>query len=158
MRPVGTAEELERRRRRAVELVQHGEPVTQVAHYLGCNRSSIWRWEQKARKGPEGLDAKPHPGREPQLDDSDLREVEKLLVEGPQAHGWSTDLWTAKRVAVVIERYLGVRHHPEHVRRILKERLGWTSQKPERLARERDEREIESWKQGEFRNIKKRCT
>ena len=32
-----------------------------------------------------------------------------------------------------------MRFHPEHVRKVLKRRLRWTSQKPQRRARERDE-------------------
>jgi len=48
-------------------------------------------------------------------------------------------LWTAARVAQLIERHFQVRFHPEHVRKIRKHRLAWTSQKPQRRARERDE-------------------
>jgi transposase len=45
-------------------------------------------------------------------------------------------------VARLIERHFRISYHPEHVRKILKQRLGWTSQKPRRLARERDDKEV----------------
>jgi hypothetical protein len=33
---------------------------------------------------------------------------------------------------VLIERHFHIHYHPEHVRKILKGRLHWTSQKPRR--------------------------
>jgi transposase len=104
------------------------------------------------------LSAKPHPGRKRRLDDAQLQQLETLLLQGAQEHGWPNNLWTAGRVTQVIRRHFGIRLHPEHVRNILKRRLGWTSQKPERRARERNEKEIQRWQQEEFPRIKKRCS
>ena len=143
MRPVGTAEELQRRRLRAVELVQQGESPEDVAHFLGCGRSSVYTWVKLAREALAKLAAKPHTGPKPRLSAQQLRELEGLLRKGAKAHGWRTELWTAARVAEMIERHLHVRFHPEHVRKILKRRLNWTSQKPQRRAKERDEAAID---------------
>ncbi len=64
MRPYGNAAELERRRRRAMELWDEGESPTQIARFLGCSRTSLYRWRNTSRiLGPAGLAAKPHPGR-----------------------------------------------------------------------------------------------
>jgi transposase len=142
MRPIGTSQELERRRRRAVELVKQGESPDDVAHFLGCGRSSVYTWLKWERQAPEKLAARPQPGRPPRLDARQHRRLERLLLQGAKAHGWRTELWTAERVAVLIERHFGVRFHPEHVRKILKHQLGWTSQKPQRKAKERDEAAI----------------
>lgn len=139
MRPIGTAQELERRRRRAVELMQQGESPTDIARILGVCRTSLYRWRALARTSPDGLAARPHPGPTPRLTADQMTQLEALLKEGAEAHGWRTELWTAARVAELIERHFKVRFHPEHVRKILKRRLRWTSQKPQRRARERDE-------------------
>lgn len=155
MRPIGSAEELERRRRRAVQLLDHGESPTEIAHFLGCSRSSVYRWHASARAGPDGLVAKPHPGPKPKLDDAQLRELEELLKRGALAHGWQTDLWTASCVARIVRRHFGVKYHPEGLRPLLNKRLGWTSQKPVRRARERDEAEIRRWVREEFPRIKR---
>jgi transposase len=64
--------------------------------------------------------------------------LEALLLKGAKAHGWRTELWTADRVAALIERHFGICFHPEHARKILKRRLRWTSQKPQRKAKQRD--------------------
>lgn len=95
-----------------------------------------------AKADERGLDAKPHPGPKPRLTPEQLGELEALLLQGAKAHGWRTKLWTATRVAALIERHFAVHYHPEHVRKILKRSLGWTSQKPQRRAKERDEAAI----------------
>src|SRR5437868_10491653 len=144
MRPKGTPEELERRRRRAVELVERGESPTQVARILGVQTSSVHRWRRLARR-PHGLDARPAPGPTPGLSDYHLKKLERLLAQGAKRHGWPNELWTASRVARLIRERFGLSYHPEHVRKILKRRLGWTSQKPKRKARERNDQEVERW-------------
>src|SRR4051794_1040086 len=100
-RPLGTPDELERRRRRAVDLIQQGEAVTVVARILGVHRSSLFRWRQQALQTADGLAAQPHPGRPPALSDQQLRELEGLLRQGAQAHGWPNALWTCPRVAAL---------------------------------------------------------
>jgi len=143
---------LERRRRRAVELVEVGEERATVARVLGVHPKTLARWLRQARK-PGGLAARPAPGRPPGLNDLQLGQLEQLLLDGPRAHGWKNALWTAPRVARLIERFFGVTYHPEHVRRLLKRRLDWSSQKPRRKARERDDKEVERWLGDEFPRI-----
>ncbi len=143
MRPIGTAEELERRRRRAVQLVNEGEHPDDVARFLGCGRSSVYTWLKMQREAPADLTAKPHPGRTPGLNSSQLSQLEELLLEGAKAYGWRTELWTAARVAEVIRRHFGISYHPEHVRKIVKHRLHWTSQKPQKKAKQRNEAAID---------------
>src|SRR6476469_4328255 len=104
MRPPESAAELERRRRRAVALVDPGDSPSTVARILGVDRSSIYRWRQRARTPGDALQAKPHPGRPPLLSDAQLATLETLLRQGAKAHGWPTDLWTAERVTRLIRR------------------------------------------------------
>jgi transposase len=151
-RPIGTAPELERRRRRIVELVEAGESPSRLARLFGVHETSIHRWRRLARS-KAGLQAKPHPGRPPRLSDDQLAQLETLLLQGAQQHGWSNSLWTVRRVAVLIQRHFGVSFHPEHVRKILQQRLNGTSQKPQRRARERNDQEVERWKDDEFPRI-----
>jgi transposase len=135
---------LERRRRRGVALVNAGESPCVVARILGITRSSLRRWRRFARQ-PDGLAAKPALGPKPRLTVKQLASLETLLKEGAVAHGWPNHLWTCKRVAVLIQRHFGVRYHPAHVYRLLVQRLHWTSQKPQKRARERNLKEVERW-------------
>jgi transposase len=148
-RPFGTAEELERRRRHAVAAVEEGESPAVVARVVGVCRSSVHRWLAAARE-PGGLDAKPHPGPAPRLSRDQHQELESLLRDGAQAHGWANRLWTTARVAEVIQRHFGIAFHHDHVGRFLRARLNWSPQKPRRRARERDEAAIEHWKTDTF--------
>jgi len=151
-RPIGTAAELERRRRRAVELLDQGESPSTIARILGVHETSVHRWRRLARQGP-GLAAKPHPGRKPLLSDEQWLEVQRLLLQGAKHHGWANDLWTADRVAALIQRHFGVKYHPEHVRSVLKERFDFSSHKPALRPREQNDKEVERWKDDEFRRI-----
>jgi transposase-like protein len=63
MRPIGSATELEARRRRAAECFQIGESLRTVADRFGVNPSSVKRWKRAWREGGVGaLSAKPHAG------------------------------------------------------------------------------------------------
>ena len=146
MRPKGSAEELERRRWRAIALYEEGHSQAEVARMVGSSGSSVHRWRRMARR-KDGLAARPHPGKPRRLTRAQHRRLERELATGAAAHGWSGELWTASRAAVLIRRLFGVRYHVEHVRKILKER-------PERLARERDEAEIGRWIRRKFPRVK----
>ena len=92
------------------------------------------------------------------LNSDQLSTLVTELKKGAIVHGWPNELWTGERVAALIERLFGVRYTPDHVRVLLRERLGWNSQKPEKRGRERDEEEIERWRTEEYPRIKKRQT
>jgi transposase len=77
-----------------------------------------------------------------------------LLLQGPLAHGYRTNLWTTARIAELIQRKYGVQHHRDHVGRLMHS-LKWSPQKPERRALERDEKAIARWKQKDWPRIKK---
>jgi transposase len=150
-RPFGTPEELERRRHRGVALLRQGERVSVIARCLDVNRSSVYRWRQREAQG--NLAAQPHPHRPCQLTTEQHQQLESLLMQGAAAHGWPNALWTTARVAQLIQRHFGIRFHHDHVGRFLRRRLGWTPQKPQRRARERDEGAIARWKRDEFPRI-----
>ena len=156
MRPHGSQAALEARRRRAVAFLDQGHRVTDVARRIGCSHSSVVRWRDVvAEEGPAGLKAKPVPGCPAKLTARQRRRIPTLLVRGPLAWGFRTDLWTTPRIAEVIRRTFGVRYHPTHVGRLLFD-LGWSCQKPERRALERNEQAIAAWKGPTWRAIQKK--
>lgn len=155
MRIKGTPAELEARRRRAAELLGRGKDPNEVARIIGCSTGSVDRWKKALkRRGPEGLTAKPHPGPKPRLSVRDKRRLLSLLKKGSVAAGYPNDLWTCRRIADLIGRSFDVWYDPDHVWRILHS-LGWSSQKPEPRARERDEKQIERWRKRDWPRLKK---
>lgn len=156
MRPIGSAQALEVRRRLAGKLLLQGKGVREVARLVDAAPSSVSRWKQAlAEGGLEALRAKPHPGRTPQLTPEQKETLKQMLITGPLAAGFPTDLWTLARVAEVIARTFGVQYHPGHVWYLLRQ-LDFRPQKPERRARERDEAAIARWRQEDWPRIKKR--
>lgn len=155
MRPHGSPEQLEQRRRRALELLKHGWTLSAVAQRVGCSVGAVHLWRETYRKrGAAGLRAKPVPGRPPKLRSHQQRALTRLLLKGAVACGFSTELWTQRRVGQVIHQQFGVRYHPHHLWRFLTS-LGWSCQKPERRARERNEEAIAHWKRYVWPHIKK---
>ena len=155
MRLKGSAAELETRRRLAGRLLLEGRKIGEVAQILAASESSVRRWRRVVEKGGlEALKAKPHPGRKPRLNEKQKQRLVKVLLAGPRKAGYRTDLWTCPRVAEVIAKTFGVKYHPAHVWKILRS-LGWTPQKPEQRARERNETDIRRWRRQEWPRIKK---
>ena len=132
------------RRLRAAELFAAGVGQAEVARQLGVSRQSAHLWYQRWQAdGVEGLRSQGPTGPAPRLSDSQLHQVEQALLEG--ANGFVGELWTLDRIAMVVERLTGVRHHPAWVWALLRYRLGWTVQRPMRRAAERDQDGIDHW-------------
>jgi transposase len=147
---------LEARRLRAAELFAQGHTQAEVASELGVSRQSAHVWHTRfTQGGVDALRSRGPTGPDRKLSAAQLAQVEQALLAGAMANGFDTDLWTLERVAVVITQLTGVRYHPGHVWVILRSRLGWTLQRPERRASERDEEAIQRWMQQEWPRIKK---
>jgi transposase len=155
MRPRGSAKVLEHRRRRALTLLKEGLSLNSVSRRLACAASSVMRWRNAfRRRGPKAFEVRSSPGRPPKLTAIQQRRLVRLLLEGSLAQGYRTDLWTTVRIAEVIQQHFAVRYHPDHVGRLM-HKLGWTPQKPESRALQRDEEAVARWKRQEWPRIKK---
>ena len=156
MRPAGSPETLERRRHKAIALLAEGWSPVEVARQVHVDRRSVRRWRAAHdRDGPGGVASRPAPGRPSKLDAKARRRLEQLLLTGAHASGFPTDLWTCPRVGEVIHRTFDVEYHVDHLGRLLRS-LGWTPQKPERQARERDEAAIRRWVKVDWPRINKK--
>jgi transposase len=140
----------------AAELFRQGKRQVDVAEKLGVSQPTASRWHQLWLTGGRAALAGPgRAGRRPKLSDEQLAQVEAALVKGPKAHGFPTELWTLARVAEVIERVTGVRLGTTQTWAVLRERLGWSVQRPARRARERNDEAIATWVKEDWPRIKK---
>ena len=147
---------LEQRRLRAARLLQQGVHQSEVARRVGAHRQSVSRWAQQLEAaGLSGLRKAGRAGRKPRLRVEDLNKIERGLKRGPEALGYETGLWTAWRVAHLIEEECGVHYHASQAWRILRQ-LGWSCQRPTGRALERDEAKIRVWKQKRWPELKKK--
>src|SRR5947208_4036412 len=157
MRTKGSPDELEHRRQLAVRRYLEGHSADEIAEFLGISARSVWRWLASFRdRGPEGLTARPVPGRPPKLTVTQEKIVLRWLRGSPAEHGFATELWTARRLAQLIEEEFAIRFNPRSLSAWLKDR-GFTPQKPERVPRERDPEAIAAWLASDWPRIKKKA-
>lgn len=148
--------QLARRRRRAASLFERGCSVPEVVQRLGVARQVGYRWQDAWQAGGvAALASKGPAGPKARLGVEQTQQLVEALLEGPAAHGYKTQLWTLPRVRGLIQELTGVRYHPGHVWRVLGS-LGFSCQRPERRALERDEPAIRRWKRVEWPAIKKK--
>jgi transposase len=155
MRPQGSPAELERRRLRAIELLERDVPVHVVADRLGVDRRSVRRWKRAFRLGGrERLQARPVPGRPARLTARQRQTLVQWILKGPEAAGYRTALWTCRRIAHLVQRRWGVTYHPDHIGRLLRA-CGLSPQRPQPIAQERNDARIRHWVQVEWPRVKK---
>jgi transposase len=153
MRTKGSALELERRRRLAVQRIQEGYSGVQVAQILGVHPRTVYGWMAHYRQhGDPGLAAKQHPGRPPKLTRQRQGLVLGWLRKNPKSFGFGTELWTGRRVAQVIQRKFGVTYHPRYINEWLTGH-NITPQKPQKRPRERNDPLMQQWLRVEWRRI-----
>ena len=149
-------DEAVRRRVRAGRMLLAGKTPAQAAHAVGVARQTVYTWKALLDEGGiDALRAMPGRGRPARLDDEQLQALGRALLQSPTEHGFGTELWTLKRVGVLIERLYGVKFGQTHIWRILGG-LGFSAQKPERRAIERDEDAVQTWKRKTWPGLKKK--
>jgi transposase len=148
--------EASKKRVKAGRLLLAGKGCAEVVLSVGVARQTVYTWKRLLDEG--GIDALrdvPERGRPAQLDAQQLAAVRAALLQSPTEHGFGTELWTLKRVGALIERLYGVRFGQTNVWRILGS-LGFSPQKPEKRAIERNEDAVRSWKRSTWPALKKK--
>jgi transposase len=155
MRTKGSAEELEARRLRAFELFKKGFTPTQVAEQIGVTRQTAQKWKGVIRDGgKKALRSIPQHVPTCRLTDEQQAELSQIIQKGATVSGFSTDLWTTKRIAEVVRKRFKIDYNPDHLGRLLHE-LGFSCQKPAKRAREQRPEEAMQWRRQSWPRIKK---
>jgi transposase len=151
-----TREQLAERRAEGVRLLEAGEmKQVEIARYLGVTEAAVSKWKrQLSEEGPQALQLRKATGRPPKLNEATKQALITKLEEGAVVAGFPTEQWTQARVKKVIEREFGVRYHRNYISRLLND-LGWSVQKPDSRAIERDEDLIRAWLSQDWPRIKK---
>jgi transposase len=144
------------RRVQAGKWFAKGLSQAEVARRMEVSRQTARRWHRAWESGgAAALSGAGRTGRPRKLSGAEFCRFEAVLLAGAQAHGFDTELWTLKRIAQVVRREFKASYHPSHVWKILGE-LGWSCQRPEKRARERNEEAIARWVRHRWPQIKKR--
>jgi transposase len=157
MRSNGTPAELERRRRLAVERVGEGYSTSEVAEFLGVTPRAVRLWVAAHReRGALGLAARPVPGRPRKLTPAQEAVALSWLAESPTTYGFHNELWTAKRVAEVIQWHWGIIFNSHYLSAWLRQH-GISPQKPQRVASDRDPDVIRRWLEVDWPRIEQKA-
>lgn len=149
-------DEASRRRVKAGRLLLKGQTPAEVAKIVGAPRQTVYRWLDVLREhGIDGLRIMNKGGRRSRMTPEQVSELREALVAGPIACGYGTDLWTLKRVRLLIEKRFGIAYSDVHVWRILGA-MGFSSQRPEKRAAERNEQSVVDWKRRTWPSLKKK--
>jgi transposase len=97
----------EGRRLRAWALHQQDWKQQDSAVALGVSPGAVSQWRKRGRDGgAAGLRRQPPPGAKPRLSADQRVELQGWLAQGAAAFGCIGEVWTRKRVAALIKRFL----------------------------------------------------
>ena len=153
--PSLSREEREKRRAKAAKLFKQGVSHAEISRRLSVTPAAVTQWRHAyahggkkalASKGPAGFPSKVTPEKRKRF------KVE--ILKGPLAHGYLTNLWTLPRLAAVLAKIVRVRYSEVWVWKIVRD-LGFTPQKPQVKAKQRDEKAILGWRITTLPNLKK---
>jgi transposase len=149
---------LEHMRILAVERVLSGEKPSVVAKSFGVYRTSIYKWLRVHRKrGREALKSTKAKGPTPKLTEGQKKQVRRWIVgKDPRQYGFDFGLWTRGIIAEMIADKFAVSLTLPSIGRLLTS-LDITPQKPLRRAYERDEKQIQQWKEQKYPELRKRA-
>lgn len=144
------------RRMEGVRMLETGEKSqAQIARELGVSEACVSMWNKKLQEqGLQSLDARTASGRPAKLSPTDKVKLAEKLKQGALAAGFPTEQWTQARVKKIIEQEFGITYHQNYISRLLGN-MGWSVQKPDTRAIERDEALILAWLKQDWPRIKK---
>lgn len=149
---------LERRRFKAIKLHKKGFSQYRIAKHLGVSFEAVSNWVEVYReRGLNGLKTQGSPGPKSQLTDNDRRKLKSAIIQGPEAFGYDTGIWTLERIAAVIRKLTKTAFKTTQTWRIVTA-LGFSCQKPSARAKERNESAINHWKLKDYPRLKKMGT
>lgn len=140
----------------AVKAVLSGQKQNHVAKIMGVWSTAVCNWMRLYKKGGfEALKSTLSSGRPKKLTINQKEKLAAIIRNGSVAAGFQNELWTGKRVAEIVEKEFGVKYHHQYIPTLLRE-LGFTLQKPARVAREKDEKKAKQWISKTLPAIKKK--
>lgn len=146
---------LEQRRLKGAKLLARGVSKSEVARLTGVTRQTVAAWERRVFEGGQRSLKRGTLGRPRQLGTEQERKLAKLLMAGALAAGYATELWTLPRIGKLITERFGVQYSTGHLWHLLR-RLGFSCQKPEKRATQRNEEQIVRWKRHTWPALKKK--
>jgi len=147
-KPIGTIAQLLEESNKLIALAalwKKEKKVNDIAEDFGVTKSAVYGWIKGYKKqGLNGLKKKNAKGAEPKLGKNEIKKLLGMIEKTADNYGFESPLWDCKKITQLIKEKFGKTVHFSNVWRLL-QRLGLSSQKPQRMAKERDEKEVKKW-------------
>ena len=148
-------EEREKQRLKAAALFKKGVSQSEVARRFKVSAPSVFAWHKAyLQGGVSALKSKGRTGFQSTLTEDKRKLFKKAILRGPIANGYETNLWTLPRLAAVMKEEIGISFGETWIWKIVRE-LGFTPQKPQVKAKERNSAAIAKWKSKQLPGLKK---
>jgi transposase len=124
-----------------------GRTPTEIAAFLLCSRSSVYRIVRAYRTGSLGIRVDPDGQLSIAVQSTILmpwltRSLGALLKKAPRAYGWCRTRWSCATLAITLQTKHGIAVSAETVRRWLHE-IGWVWKRAKLVAKDDDPHRIE---------------
>jgi transposase len=148
---------IEARRIAGARMLKRKVSQAEVARELGVSRQAVSVWARQLCEvnGAVGKLKAKTLGRPKRLDADQCESLSRLLVAGALQAGFPTELWTVKRVRALVAREFGVEYSHTGCWELLRS-LGFSPQKPEKRATQRNEAAIVQWRRKIWPALKKK--
>lgn len=145
----------EKIRLKAAKLFKEGQSQADIARKFKVTPAAVSYWHEAWKEqGIKGLESKGHPGFESTLTEENKILFKKAIIKGPEAYGYQTNLWTLSRLSAVMKKVTKVKFSEVWTWKIVRS-LGFTCQKPEIKAKQRNEKAIKDWREKRLPSLKK---
>jgi transposase len=145
----------ERRRAKAAVLFKKGVSHAEISRHLSVTPAAVTQWRRAyAHGGRKALLSKGPSGFPSKITPEKRARFKREILKGPLSHGYPTNLWTLPRLGALLTKIVRVKFSDAWVWNIVRE-LGFTPQKPQVKAAERDEQAIRGWRTATLPKLKK---
>lgn len=148
---------LEQRRQEAIRLYKKKNSLSNIGRLLHVSRQAVHKWVAKySQQGESALTATKATGRPGKTAKETLaRTMAQLIEKGARAYGYLSDAWTTASLREVLRKTIRITYHRDHIRKLLHQ-FGYSCQRPQKKAIERDEEKIRHWARYTWVQIKKK--
>ena len=113
----------------AVTAIAAGEAVSSVCRILNVSDESVRQWVKKLMlQGPKALISQKIPGRKSRLTQSQKKELDQIICDGPVKAGFPGACWRSPMIQALIYNKYGVFYSIHYISQILKN-MGFSYQK-----------------------------
>src|SRR3989338_3114871 len=136
---------LEYMRLQSIKLYKQGKKISEISAFFGVTIDAVYKWIRKYKQnGKDSLRMKKAKGAEPKITKNEGKRLIKLIEKSAINYGFEIPLWDCKKIKQVIKSKFGKDIHFSNVWRMLV-KLGFSPQKPEKMALERNQRKVNKW-------------